>query len=119
MAAAPSFGEIVLSWRRLVIRLTIVCALVSVIVALLLPRWYEASAVLTPPEETDSGLGLMSFVNQISSQVNVGRTRGLLKRSAEVDLMIGVLKSRRLRGAIVDRFDLVKVSPARKQRSRA
>lgn len=105
--AAASFGEIVLSWRRLLVRGTIACTAVAVVISLLLPRWFEASAVLTPPEETDAGLGLMSVVSQISSTVNVGRTRGLLKRTAEVDLMIGVLKSRRLRGAVVDSFDLV------------
>lgn len=103
-----SFGEILLSWRKLLIRLTIAGAVAAVVVSLLLPQWFTASAVLTPPSDNDSGLGLMSVMNQLSSSVGaVGRARSLLKRSPEVDSMIAVLKSRRLRGEVVDRFGLV------------
>jgi uncharacterized protein involved in exopolysaccharide biosynthesis len=109
MESEKSFAEVVVSWRRMILRGTAIGLVAAVIVSLLLPRWYQASAVLTPPEEMEAGFGLMSVVNQISSTVGGGgRAKNLLKRTADVDAMIGVLKSRRVRGEVVDRFDLVK-----------
>ncbi|MFN8177966.1 MAG: GNVR domain-containing protein [bacterium] len=108
MEETKSFTAVVLSWRRLLLRATIAGAVVSAIVSLLLPRWYEASSTLTPPQDQDTGLGLMSVVSQLTSSGGAGRARGLLKRTGDVDTMIGVLKSRRIRGEVVDRFNLIK-----------
>lgn len=108
MDAPQGFAQVLFSWRRLLLRATVAGAVASVIVSLLLPPSYEASAVLAPPEDMDAGLGLMSVVNQLSATAGIGRTRNLLRRTADVDVMIGVLKSRRIRGEVVDRFELVK-----------
>jgi uncharacterized protein involved in exopolysaccharide biosynthesis len=102
-----SFTEVLIAWRGFVYRFTIVAALGAVVVSLLLPQWYTASAVITPPSETDGGTGLMALMDQVRGGGAVSRARSLLKRTPEIDLMIGVLKSRRVQGEVVDRFDLV------------
>lgn len=101
-----SFFGIALAWRRLLLQLTIIGALGAIVVSLLLPAWYSATAMITPPQEREGGFGLMALMDQIGSSVGVGRARSLLKRTPQVDLMIGVLKSRRIRGEVVDRFSL-------------
>ena len=106
--ATATFAQALFAWRQFLLRATIAGAVASIVVSLLLPPSYEASAVLAPPDDTDSGFGLMSVMNQLSATAGIGRTRNLLRRTADVDAMIGVLKSRRIRGEVVDRFDLVK-----------
>lgn len=105
--AERSFLGIVIGWRRLLIRLTFLAALGAAVVSLLLPKAYSSAAMISPPQEGQGGFGIMALMDQIGSSVGVGNTRSLLKRTPEIDLMIGVLKSRRVRGEVVDQFDLV------------
>jgi len=103
-----SITSLLLRWRRLLIRVSFAAAIVAVVVSLLLPQWYTATAVVSPPQEGDSGPGLMQLVNQLGTGIGLsGRGRGLAGNAPEVDLMIGALKSRRLRGQVVDAFGLV------------
>ncbi|MBZ0269333.1 hypothetical protein K8I85_14360 [bacterium] len=109
MDGKRSFTEVLIAWRGLVYRITITAVLGAVVVSLLLPNWFTATAVITPPSEGDSGMGLMAIMDQVSGGGGVSRARSLLKRTPEIDLVIGVLKSRRVRGEIADRFDLMEV----------
>ncbi len=112
MNPGASFFDVLFGWRRLILRLAVVAAIISVIVSLLLPRWWTAHAVITPPEEADMGGGLLQIVSQLGG-IGGSRTKGLLNRNASVDLVLGVIKSRRLRGQVVDRFDLMNVYDAK------
>jgi len=107
MAERRTFLGVIFAWRRLVARVTVASGIAAVIVSLLLPRWYTAHATITPPDDSDMGGGLLQLVNQLGSGFGVGRARGLMNRTQGSDLVIGVLKSRRIRGEVVDRFDLV------------
>lgn len=109
MTERESFFGVLLGWRRLVLRATVAAGVAAVIVSLLLPRWYQARATITPPDETETGGGLLQLVSQLGSGLGTGRARSLMGRTAAVDLQIGVLKSRRVRAEVVDKFDLVKV----------
>jgi uncharacterized protein involved in exopolysaccharide biosynthesis len=101
---------IVLEWRRFVVRVTIVAAVVSVVTSLLLPTWYSSTATILPPSERGSIMNVGDLMGQFTGGA-VGATRAaaqrLLGRSPMVDLTIGILKSRRTRGLVVDQFDLV------------
>lgn len=108
MDGRRSFAEVLIAWRVLVYRVTIAAGLGAVVVSLLLPSWFTATAVVTPPSENDGGGGIMALMDQVrGGGGTVSRARQLLKRTPEIDLMIGVLKSRRARGEIVDRFGLL------------
>ena len=112
MNASRSFLDVLLGWRRLLLRFTVVAAVVAVIVSLLLPTWWTAHATITPPDDSDGGGGLLQLVSQLGGVGGV-RTRSLLSRTASIDLVLGVIKSRRLRGQVVDRFDLAEVYGAK------
>ncbi|HMB71382.1 MAG TPA: GNVR domain-containing protein, partial [bacterium] len=56
--------------------------------------------------------GLLQIVSQLGSDLEVGSGRAarrLFGRSQTVDVMLGILNSRFVRGEVVDRFDLVEV----------
>jgi uncharacterized protein involved in exopolysaccharide biosynthesis len=110
MRKNASVMAVFFSWRRLIYRVTGTAAVVAVIVSLLLPNWYGASALIMPPEEGESRGGLLGMFTQIG--MDFGGS-GLLSTTPATDLSIGILKSRLLRGKIVDRFDLVSVYRAK------
>jgi len=94
------------AWRRLVYALALAGAVVSVVVSLALPNWYAARATLLPPSGSDAERGFL----QMSSAIGIDLSgMGLKSEAPSLDLMIGVLKSRRLREQVVDSFGLVEV----------
>ncbi len=103
METERSAANLVLSWRKLIYRVTLTAAVVSVVVSLVMPRWYEATATCMPPQEGESRGGLLSMFTQIGMDFGAG---GLLSSTPMTDMMIGVLKSRLVRGQVVDEFDL-------------
>ncbi|MFH1864241.1 MAG: hypothetical protein ABIK85_00025, partial [Candidatus Eisenbacteria bacterium] len=106
METERSAADLILVWRKFIYRATLTAAIVSVVVSLVLPRWYEATATCTPPQEGESRGGLLSVFTQIGMDLGAG---GLLSSTPMTDMMIGVMKSRLVRGQVVDRFDLQKV----------
>ncbi len=102
--------EIVFHWRRLIYRLVVIAAVASVGVSLALPKWYSAQSTFVPPSSSDKDLGFL----QISSAMGIDLGgMGLLSDTPTLDLMIGILKSRRLREEMVDQFDLQTVYHSR------
>jgi len=106
MQTERSTTDHILSWRKLIFRATLAAAIVSVVVSLVIPNWYEATSTCVPPEEGDSRGGLLSMFSQVGMDFGAS---GLLSATPASDSMIGVLKSRRIRGQVVDRFDLTTV----------
>ncbi len=116
MAQSPSLTLTLFAWRKFIVRTTIVGAIVAVIVSLLLPSWFRASATIMPASESSSGTGILQLVSQLGSDLSAGAgkaTRRLFGRNQGTELMLGVLQSRRIRGLVVDRFDLVDVYDVR------
>jgi uncharacterized protein involved in exopolysaccharide biosynthesis len=109
MAEQKSIAGLLIRWRKLVYRVTGAAAIVAVAASLMLPNWYAATATALPPQESKAGGGLMSVFSRISMDFGIG---GLVSSTPAADLMIGVLKSRLIRGQIVDRFGLVEVYDA-------
>lgn len=110
METERSAADLVLAWRKLIYRATLTAAIVSVVVSLLMPNWYEATSTCMPPEEGESRGGLLSMFSQVGMDFGAA---GLLSATPQTDSMIGVLKSRRVRGQVVDRFDLTTVYRAK------
>jgi O-antigen/teichoic acid export membrane protein/uncharacterized protein involved in exopolysaccharide biosynthesis len=109
MASEKSAANVILGWRALIYRVTIAAIVVSVALSLMMPNWYSASTTCMPPKEGQSAGSLLSMFTQIGMDFGAG---GLLSSTPMTDFMMGILKSRHIRGKVVDRFDLVSVYDA-------
>jgi len=102
--------DVLLEWKRLIYRVVLAAAVVSVGVSLVLPRWYTANSTLLPPSEPEA----RSSLAQITSRLGIDLAgMGLASDTPSLDVTIGILKSRRLREQLVDRFDLTRLYRAR------
>jgi uncharacterized protein involved in exopolysaccharide biosynthesis len=98
--------DVVMTWRKMIYRVFIAAAVLSVLISLLMPNWYTARSTFLPPQESDARSGMMQLSSMIG--IDIGGM-GLLSNTPMLDVMIGVLKSRRLRAELVDQFDLTTV----------
>jgi uncharacterized protein involved in exopolysaccharide biosynthesis len=87
--------------RFLAANVAVVTAL-ALVLSLVLPKWYQASAVLLPPTEEEAGASLSSLFPKGFGMV---RVPGL---PTPADLYVAVLKSRTVGDRLCDRFDLVR-----------
>lgn len=92
------YARFVLKRRRLVIGLVLGAFLSSIVVSLVLPKKYLAIASILPPQEESPGLAL-------PSQVSVTRALFGLRNPSEI--WLGVLRSRTVAQALVERFHLM------------
>ena len=99
-----------LAWRKMIYSVVIAAAILSVGISLLMPNWYAGRSTFLPPQESDARSGMMQISSLIGLDIG---GMGLMSDSPMLDVMIGVLKSRRLRAELVDRFDLTKLYGAR------
>lgn len=90
------------SRRKLILAVTSAAFAVSVIVSLLLPRYYAATASIMPPQQEDMGGGLASSIGGGLGML----AGGLLGAGSQADLWTGILKSSSVNGAIIERFRL-------------
>lgn len=91
-------------WKRLILVNTLIVAVASIVVALLLPKSYRAGASIFPPEEDSlSGASLGSL---LSATALVGQRANLPVLATPSDLYAAILKSRTLREELIRRFDL-------------
>lgn len=91
------------SRKRLISVITSVTLVLSVIVSLLLPRYYAATASIMPPQQEDIGGGLVSSIGGGGLGLLAG---GLLGSNSQADLWTGILKSSSVKGAVIERFRL-------------
>jgi uncharacterized protein involved in exopolysaccharide biosynthesis len=94
--------------RRFVLRCAIAGLLASILIAFLIPKLYESTAQLMPPDsQSSSNLALFAG---LSGSGGLGMMAGdLLGIKSTGALFTGVLRSRTVEDRIVDRFDLKKV----------
>lgn len=104
-----------LRWRKLILINTLIVALLSVVVSLLLPNWYSARVSILPPQEETLTLGgltrtlgsAIGTAGQVAMGLS-GRT-SLPIWASPSDYLAGILRSRRLREPIVREHDLIAV----------
>jgi uncharacterized protein involved in exopolysaccharide biosynthesis len=77
-------------------------ALLSAAVAFSLPAWYRAETTLLPPQESAESFGLLANLVETSALSKVG----LITTTSTSDLFVEILKSRRVREAVIRQFDL-------------
>ena len=95
-------NNILLFWsnRKFITRNTSIIALVSLVVSLLLPKWYESKAVIL-----SSGAGKFNFLSAISP-IPVSDF-GLSTINEDINNFIAILQSRSVKEHMVNRFNLV------------
>jgi uncharacterized protein involved in exopolysaccharide biosynthesis len=114
-----SLNHLRLLWagRRFILRFAICGALLSVVVALLLPVKFESSTKLMPPENKSGGVAMVAALagkSGIGGDSGIGS--GLEDLAGDMmgfkgsgSLFIGMLHSRTVEDALIRRFDLRKV----------
>jgi uncharacterized protein involved in exopolysaccharide biosynthesis len=104
-------GQIGLLWehRRSLFRGTAIGAVVSIIIALLIPVSYTSTTRLMPPDQSGSGVAsMLSVLGKTSG--GLGALGGdLLGLKTSGDLFVGVLQSRTVQDDVINKFDLRKV----------
>lgn len=101
-----AFFATLVQWRKLILRNFIILAVVSLIIALLLPKWYTSRATLLPPE-TESGSSLSAFSVMADLPFNLKSLIG--GGTSPSELYLGILRSRNLREAIIKKLELMKL----------
>ncbi|MEA3297074.1 MAG: Wzz/FepE/Etk N-terminal domain-containing protein, partial [candidate division Zixibacteria bacterium] len=90
--------------RRFVLTFVILTTAISVIVSFLLPKYYEASALLLPPKDVSVP---MAGLGQISEVVSVTKGLNLPVMVTTSDVYARMLKSRRIADRVIYEFKLV------------
>ena len=99
---------VILKWRRLIFWNTVVLTLLAVIVTLVLPSRYTATAQLLPPGDEGDMFGL---TNLLGGGVGSGLSKlkaGLSGASTPSDLMTGILSSRTVMQHVAERCGIAK-----------
>ena len=94
--------NLLLFWtnRRLIFKNTIIVAFISLIISLLLPKWYASKAVVL-----SSGAGKFNFLSSISP-IPVANF-GLSTINEDINNFIAILQSRTVKEYMVNKFNLV------------
>jgi tyrosine-protein kinase Etk/Wzc len=106
------FAIVIAKRKWLVIGLPFVAAVVAAIVSLQLTHYYSGTARLLPPQQSQPMAGsLLGGLGQLGGLA--GGVGGVLGLKNPSDIYVGMLKSRTIADALVDRFDLLKVYGAK------
>ena len=112
-SAEFSFWDIcivLVSRRKLILKVTGVCAAVSIIGALLLPNWYTARSTILPPQQPQSVAS--SLISSVGALAGLASKDLGLKNSA--DVYVAMLESQTVQDSLVKRFDLQSVYKQKK-----
>jgi tyrosine-protein kinase Etk/Wzc len=100
--SARRFVAAALERKRAIAAFVLGVAVVTAVVALLLPPWYRAQATVLPPAEGNDAFGVMSGLIQSAALSKVG----LMTTSTASDIYVEILKSRTLQEDLVRTFRL-------------
>jgi len=96
------FLESVARRRGLIFTIVILATLAAVVVSLLLPKWYSATALLLPAPEQPGGSGLAELT-QVALFTRDAHFPGMITTN---DIYARMLKSRRILDKVIEQFDL-------------
>ncbi len=90
--------------KRLIFWTTIIVALITVIISLIVPATYTATEVILPPQNASAGSTMLSQLNNMGPLAALAG--GGLGLKTPNDLYISMLRSRTVQEAMVKRFNL-------------
>jgi len=91
-------------WRMIVI-VTAAAFIISIVVAFMRPKIYSSTALILPPQQDGSMMGMMSAMTGGMASL----AGDLLGKGTTADLYVGMLNSHAVADVIIDRFKLMKV----------
>jgi tyrosine-protein kinase Etk/Wzc len=90
--------------RRMIAMVTFACALLAMIVSLLLPKEYTATATLLPPQQNSSLAGALS--SQLGNLGSMAALTGGFSLKNPNDMYVAMLRSQTVEDAMIKTFDL-------------
>jgi tyrosine-protein kinase Etk/Wzc len=92
--------------KRTVLWITGLFAIVSIVISLLLPKWYTATVTLLPPQQNSSlSAAMASQLGNLGGLASLaGGSLGLKNPN---DMFVGMLKSRTVEDAMIQKFGLM------------
>lgn len=100
------YFEVITKNRLIVFRITVLSALVSIVVSLLLPKIYYSTARILPPQQENGIFSLM--LGQMGGGV-ANLASDILGSGSTSDLYASILKSEAIKDRVIDRFKLIEV----------
>ena len=100
--------SILMKWKRFIFINVLAVTLLAVIVSLLLPKWYKATASILPPKQQDA-LGSLGGASSLLKNIAGGSRIGGLGQKNGAYNYFAILKSRSAMEAVVHKFDLISV----------
>jgi len=95
--------QVILNRKKMIVGITIVAIIISVVVSLLLPEMFTATARILPPQEPKSGISsLISDADGVLGKL----AGGFLGGEAGSELYVGILESRTIADALIENFNL-------------
>ncbi|MBI5656960.1 MAG: lipopolysaccharide biosynthesis protein [Geobacter sp.] len=89
--------------KRLIVGMTLAAAIISIVYSLTLPNIYTATAKILPPQK-ETGGGLATALGQLGGLAGMAGLAGGL--SGGSDLYLGILKSRSVTDAVIQKLNL-------------
>lgn len=94
--------------RRLLARVAVIAFVVSALIAFLIPKRYQSTARLMPPDQPNSGVAVLAAIAGRSAGLG-GLAGSLLGIRTSDPLFIDLLRSRTVSDHLIDRFDLQRI----------
>jgi uncharacterized protein involved in exopolysaccharide biosynthesis len=102
--------------RRVIRRAALIGLLLGILIAFTLPKRYESTTQLMPPDnQSSSGMAMLTALSTKTISGLAPLASDLLGMKSSGDLFIGILRSDTVEDRIIDRFNLRKVYGARYQ----
>jgi capsule polysaccharide export protein KpsE/RkpR len=97
--------------RQFVSRLAVAALALSTLIAFLIPKQFESTTRLMPPDQVNSGLAMLATAASAQASSSIGAGLGsvagdLLGLKSSGALFIGILTSRTVQDDLVNKFDL-------------
>jgi len=108
--------RVIVKWRRLIAFNTLIITLLAIIISLVLPKRYTATATLIPPaEQQPSMMGLSAILGGGAGALgNIGRLSGLTGMATPSDMFARILESRVVMEGVIETCDLMTVYKEKK-----
>lgn len=102
------FLAVMTKWRKFIVRFVLITSVLAVIVALISPKWYKATASVLPAEESDM-LGGLEGISSLVRNISPARGLSALTKGNETDRYLAILNSENALLKVIDRFNLTQV----------
>lgn len=95
--------------KRFIFLFSLIAAVLTTIIVLLVPQTYTATATMLPPQKESSTSALLGQLGGLASLAGGGGAASMLGLKNPDDLYIGFLQSETVEDAIIRRFHLMRV----------